>query len=254
MFLVIFITTFVGKLLLSRNYYWYYRDPENPAVVHAHKSITEENGKYFHVKKIRTADSYTEQRIEIKEPIFRLNCGGWFKRSTILVNHLDYDVMWKITKINWPSVSLHYPLLNPHQLGLCLHVETAIKLVVDFRFTGIAGVISSAKNALHESQENGKTRNELAAACAERDFLGVSIANLMEELLASKETTRSKVGQAAREKLGAMLLAFAVPFPEHLDAWRQKKPTKAGDNPVYQTLIEQALSESKVITEVTQVG
>ena len=109
-FLLILLFFFGAVVALFETFYsiigtytWSYFDSEHPYYVHTHKSIIESNGKYFHLKKTRTDNSYAEQRVEITGPIFRLKCGGWFKRSEILNLVLNY---YRIRENNKHSVLL----------------------------------------------------------------------------------------------------------------------------------------------------
>ena len=223
-FLFSFYRSIVGRYTYS------YLDPENQRIVHTHKSIIQADDKFFHLKKTKTEESYTEQRVEIIGPIFKLKCGGWFKKSEIL----NYDSIngHRIISSDQFSVLLGDNSLQNAQLRLPL--KSALEVVRDF--CNIYQLIADGylqRSILSTAEE---MRKKYDTACGERDFLGVCMVETCRALLESKSKNKSPVGQATRERLERMLTTITKNHPEYVEAWYVHEPTVS--NPTYDDLIK----------------
>jgi len=234
LFLVITIACliYLPQIFLSffGQYTYSYFDSEHPHFVHTHRSIIENTGKYFHLKKTRTDDSYAEQRVEITGPIFRLKCGGWFKCSGILNMALNY---YKIRDNNEHSVLLEY--FNDCHLQLRQNLRDSLIVVRDY--CSLRDIQKSAAAYGEIASDAQKTKGELCEACGERDFLGVTLIALKDGLLASKATCKSTIGQTTREKVEKILAIINEKNPGIIETWAVKNETTLVANPTFSALL-----------------
>lgn len=207
-----------------------YFDPEDQTYFHTHKTIFQHEDRFFHFKKTKTADSYTEQRVEIIGPIFRLKCGGWFKKSEIL-NVLDRAIgRCKIISSDNTCVLLgNDTFFNVIQLRHSL--RDSLRIVSDY--SSLDELIWKADTHREALAETKVARNERDEAIGERDFLGVCMGELCKDIIASKNKTKSPVGQAIREKMEKILMLFSLDREAVFETWCQDKSVLAAANPTF---------------------
>ncbi|MEK7512220.1 MAG: hypothetical protein AAB575_04370 [Patescibacteria group bacterium] len=225
-FLFSFYRSIVGRYTDS------YLDPENQRIVHTHKSIIQADDKFFHLKKTKTEESYTEQRVEIIGPIFKLKCGGWFKRSEIFNQNPNIMGRYIIVSSDNSSVLLGDSIFANVQLRKPL--KNALEVVRDLN--SIDDLIYKAELCREALAAAKAVREKHDETIGERDFLGVCMVETCRALLESKSKNKSPVGQATRERLERMLTTITKNHPEYVEAWYVHEPTVS--NPTYDDLIK----------------
>lgn len=217
-------------LSIIGKYTYSYLDPEDQSRVHTHKTIVQNGDQFFHIKKTKTADSYIEQRVEIISPIFRLKCGGWFKKPEILNVRDRARGRCKIISSDNTCVLLgNDAFFNVIQLRASL--QDSLRIVSDY--CNLYELICKADTHREALAETKRERDERDKAMGERDFLGYCMQELVREIIASKSKTKSPVGQAIREKMGKILMLFAIHREAVFEAWSQDKSDLAAANPTF---------------------